>query len=156
MIEQQARVISVQGDELVLEADTQTACGSCEVKSGCGTSVLSKWLGRKFTHFNAQNTVNACVGDEVIVGLAESALLTGSVVIYLWPLLGMIFFALAADQLFSAEQAARDLLISLIAFVGAAAVFGVCHRYLSTASSQQKLNPVVLRKLISTELDVSH
>ena len=151
MIEQQARVISVQGDQLMLEAETQTACGACEVKSGCGTSVLAKWLGRKFTHFNAKNTVNASVGDEVIVGLSESALLTGSVVIYLWPLLGMFFFALAADQLLSAEQAARDLIISLVAFAGAAGVFGLSHKYLSTASSQQKLNPVVLRKLISTE-----
>ena len=157
MVEQQARVVSVQGNQMVLEADTQTACGACEAKSGCGTSVLAKWVGKKFTRFDAENTVNAQVGDEVIVGLAESALLNGSLMVYLWPLLGMILSGVAADWLLpierlSADLIPRDLMISLLSIAGFAAAFGLSKHYLSTESSRLQLNPVVLRKVIHSRL----
>lgn len=153
MIEQQARVISIQGDQLMLQTATQTACGGCEAKAGCGTSVLSKVVGRKFTQFNAANTVNAKVGDEVVVALSESALLTGSMVIYLWPLLGMMVAGMAADWLLPETQVGRDLLLALLALCGFGAVFGFCKHYLSTAASQQKLRPVVLRKVMNSRIE---
>ena len=99
MIEETARVIDIEGDQLVLQAETKTACNACEVKQGCGTSVLSKVVGRKFTRFHATNTVNANIGDEVIVGLHEDAMLMGSVMVYLLPLLALIIAAVVADFL---------------------------------------------------------
>jgi sigma-E factor negative regulatory protein RseC len=147
MIEQQARVINVKGDQLVLEAETHSSCNTCDVKKACGTSVLAKWVGRKFTRFNARNTVDAKVGDQVVVGLSEQALLSGSLVIYLWPLLGMIVFALVSDGVLSQNTDYRDPIIALSSIVGFVLSLGLCRRFLAKDSFREHLTPVVIRKL---------
>ncbi len=149
MIEERARVIAVENGELLLEAQTKASCSACAVKQGCGTSVVSKWIGRKFTRFQAPNTVNARVGDEVVVGLAEEAMLKGSVLVYLLPLLAMIGFALLADSLIAADTASRDLLVLISAFVGFSLMLVISRLLLSTGSNSSKLTPVVLRKNIA-------
>lgn len=151
MIEQQATVITVEGDQLVLEAETQSSCQACEVKSGCGTSVLSKWVGKKFTRFHAKNTVDACVGDEVVVGLSETALVQGSLAIYFLPLLGMIIFALAADILLS-PGGSHDLMVALSAFSGFGVALVVGRAYLANTRLKDSLSPVVLRKVIDSKI----
>ena len=148
MIEEQARVIAIDNDQLVLEAQTKTTCSGCEVKQGCGTSVLSRWVGRKFTRFRAPNTVNASVGDEVVVGLEETAMLEGSVFVYLMPLLAMIAFSLLADWLIAADASARDLLVISAAVAGFALMLAVSRRYLASSGNRSKLRPVVIRKNI--------
>lgn len=149
MIEETARVIAIENNQLLLEAETRAACNACAAKQGCGTSVLSKWVGRKFTRFQAPNTVNARVGDEVVVGLAEEAMLKGSVFVYLLPLLAMIGFALLADGLLSADTASRDLLVLISAVAGFALMLFISRWFLSTNSNRSKLTPVVLRKNIA-------
>lgn len=149
MIEETARVIAIDNNQLLLEAETRAACNACAAKQGCGTSVLSKWIGRKFTRFQVPNTVNARVGDEVVVGLAEEAMLKGSVFVYLLPLLSMIGSALLADGLISTDAASRDLLVVVSAVAGFVLMLFISRWFLSTNSNRSRLTPVVLRKNIA-------
>lgn len=149
MIEERARVIAIEDGQLLLEAQTSSACHACAVKHGCGTSVLSKWLGRKFTRFQAPNTVDARVGDEVVVGLAEDAMLKGSLMVYLLPLLAMIGAALLAESLIPVDTARRDLWVLVAAAAGFALMLAVSRGLLSTRGSRKALTPVVLRKNIA-------
>ncbi|MBE9567423.1 MAG: SoxR reducing system RseC family protein [Proteobacteria bacterium] len=154
MIEEQAQVIAVEDGQLILQAQTQSACGSCSAKNGCGTSLLSKVVGRKFSRFQASNDINAKVGDTVVVGLSEDALLKGSLVMYLIPIISMLGFALITDFLLqggavgqgSAES--RDLSIALSAVFGLLAGAGLAKWYFSRQSNKQQFSPVVLRKII--------
>lgn len=148
MVEQEARVITIEGDQLVLEAETRSSCNACEVKSGCGTSVLAKWVGRKFTRFQVKNTVDARVGDQVVVGLPESALVSGSLTIYLLPLLGLIGAVVLADILLAADMASRDPVIALSGLAGFALSLLGCRNYLSKEQIRCNLTPVILRKII--------
>lgn len=149
MIEERARVIAVENDKLLLEAQTQSACGGCGARQGCGTSVLSKWVGRRFTRFQAKNTVNARVGDEVVVGLAEEAMLKGSILVYLMPLLAMIVSAVLADSLIPFGAAARDVLVLIAAVAGFVLMLVVSRRFLSSRRNRSQLQPVVIRKNIA-------
>lgn len=146
MIEETATVIAIEQGQLVLQASTRTACGSCAAKQGCGTSVLSGWLGRKVVHIRADNTVDAQVGDEVVIGLGEDALLSGSVWIYLLPLLVMLLSALLADQLLESGRQGRDLLVMLAAVTGFGLMLLVARTRLLADSRIGRLSPVVLRK----------
>ena len=148
MIEEQAQVIEVRGDVLLLQAQTQSACGSCAANKGCGTSVLSKVVGRKFTHFQAENNINADVGDTVVVGISEDALLKGSIVMYLIPIVAMLFFALLADYFMTVTMQNRDLMIAAAAGVGLVAGSLLSRGYFLRRSSRQVFSPVVLRKII--------
>lgn len=148
MIEQNARVVDICGNQLELEAESSSTCGTCGVRSGCGTSVLAKWVGKKFVRFRALNTVNAKIGDQVVVGLSENALITGSLSIYLWPILGMMFFALASDWLLSPNDQHRDLIIALFGGLGFFIAIRVSRLFLARGSLIKELSPVVLRKII--------
>lgn len=151
MIEEQAQVIEIKGDTLFLQAQTQSACGSCAANKGCGTSLLSKVVGRKFTHFQADNCIDARVGDTVIVGIPEDALLKGSLVMYVIPILAMLIFALAADAFLNAALQYRDLMTAVTAIMGL--VFGslIARWYFLRESSVRLFAPVVLRKIIDLE-----
>jgi sigma-E factor negative regulatory protein RseC len=148
MIEEQAQVIEIKGDVLLLQAQTQTACGSCAANKGCGTSLLSKVVGRKFTHFQADNNVNAKVGDIVVVGISEDALLKGSMVMYVIPIVAMLIFALFADYFLTAATQYRDLMIAVTAIAGLGFGSSVSKWYFSRQSSVHLFAPVVLRKII--------
>ena len=148
MIEEQAQVIEIKGDVLFLQAQTQSACGSCAANKGCGTSLLAKVVGRKFTHFQAENNVNAKVGDIVVVGLAEDALLKGSMVMYIIPILAMLVFALLADYLLTSDALYRDLMIAATAMMGLVWGSLLSKWYFARESSVRIFAPVVLRKII--------
>ncbi len=148
MIEEEAQVIEVDGNKLILQAQTQSACGSCSANKGCGTSLLAKVIGRKFTRFQAQNNVNAVVGDTVIVGIPEDALLKGSLVMYAVPVMGMLLFALLADYALAASVESRDLMIAVSAIMGLAFGSLISKSYFQRPSNIQLFSPVVLRKII--------
>jgi sigma-E factor negative regulatory protein RseC len=149
MIEEKARVIAVKNDQILLEAQTSAACNACSARQGCGTSLLSRWVGRKFTRFTVHNSVNASIGDEVVVGLAETAMLKGSVLVYLLPLLAMIVFAVLADHLIPPASAYRDLMVLLVAVVGFGLMLVLSNRLLASRSNRSRLTPVILRKNIA-------
>ncbi len=148
MIEEQAQVIEIKGNKLFLQAQTQSSCGSCAVSKGCGTSLLAKVVGRKFTYFQAENNINARVGDTVVVGIAEDALLKGSVMMYVLPIMCMLVSALLADYLLTSASHFRDLMIAASSIMGL--VFGsiMSKWYFNRQSNVQLFEPVVLRKII--------
>lgn len=148
MIEEWAQVVEIKGDQLILQAQTKSSCGSCAASKGCGTSVLSKVVGRKFTRFQSENSVDAEVGDTVVVGISEDALLKGSLVMYIVPIMSMLVFALAADQLFEALAENRDLLIAATGILGLVSGSLMSRWYFQRQASVQRFRPVVLRKII--------
>ena len=148
MIEEQAQVIEMNGDQLVLQAQTKSSCGSCAASKGCGTSVLAKVVGRKFTRFHADNSVDAEVGDTVIVGISEQALLRGSLVMYMVPIMGMLVFALVSEQLVDMLAENRDLLIAGSGIAGLVTGSLLSRWYFQRRVNVHRFRPVVLRKII--------
>ncbi|VAW93532.1 hypothetical protein MNBD_GAMMA22-764 [hydrothermal vent metagenome] len=99
MIEEKAKVISTCGDSIVIETQKKTSCGSCRVNKTCGTGIISKYLTPKTVSYNIKNTINAKVGDKIIVGINERVFLFGSFLVYILPLLFILIFALVADYI---------------------------------------------------------
>lgn len=90
MIEESATVVAVEGPFAWVERGRESACGSCSLKGGCGTSVLARVVGNRRARVRAENGIAARVGDRVVVGLVESALVEGSVLMYLVPMLALL------------------------------------------------------------------
>jgi len=148
MIEEQVQVVEIAGNQIVLQGATQSACGSCSANKGCGTSVLSKVVGRKFTRFQVDNNINAEIGDTVVVGIPEDALLKGSLVMYVVPIMGMLLLALLADHYLLATASYRDLIISANGILGLLIGFLGARWFFRCQSNVQTFTPVVLRKVI--------
>ncbi len=97
MLKERAQVVDVKGDKAWLAVQRQSTCQSCSVKKGCGTSVLSEVIGKKMAAIKVDNTLNAKVGDFVDISIEENALLSGSFLIYVLPLVSFFMAALIAS-----------------------------------------------------------
>lgn len=146
MIEEHAIVVSVSGDSAMLEVIRKKPCGLCGKSRGCG---ISLW-GKLFNHqsaFKASNGIGAKVGDSVVVGVDEQALLRGSMKIYGLPLLALLVGAMLALLFLPAGASAGEKDIYTVA--GAAIGLVLSLLWLKGHATGQTWNashqPVILR-----------
>jgi len=100
MMEEYAIVTKSTGTTATLEVERRTACGLCGQKRGCGNATWGKMLGHNSHDFIAENQINAQVGDSVVVGIDEKAVLGSVFYLYVVPLISLLIGTLAADYLF--------------------------------------------------------
>ena len=96
------RVVAVESDAVWVEADRSSACGKCAARAGCGQGALSAMLqsGRGRVRAVSGDTLRAdqCeLGEEVVIQLPESTLLSGTFLIYGVPLTVASIAAVAAS-----------------------------------------------------------
>ena len=99
MIEQQATVIEIKDDTVWLHAERQSTCSQCQVKKGCGTGLLAKHVGQRFSRITVNKTENISVGQVVTVEIPEQTLLQGAALMYLLPLGLLFIFSMVARAL---------------------------------------------------------
>ena len=144
MIEEHAIVVDIDNDDAaMLEIVRRTPCGLCGQSRGCGISIWGRLFGHKPNIFKAVNQINAKVGDSVIVGIEEQALLTSSMTVYGIPLAAMLAGALLAGGLFAAGHADRNAVIGAV--IGL--VFGLLwvKAYTAGRGLDARYRPVILR-----------
>ncbi len=103
MIEEFAVVTHRINENVTLEIERRTACGLCGQKRGCGNATWGKLLGHKSSQFIAKNAIGANVGDSVVVGIEEGAVLSSVFYLYIVPLLTMLIATVLADVLLDNE-----------------------------------------------------
>ncbi len=91
MLEERAVILAVEHDAngqpiARLEIARKTACGLCGQTRGCGNSLWGKIFAHKSGNFVARNPIQARVGDGVIVGIDEAAVMRGALLLYMLPL----------------------------------------------------------------------
>jgi sigma-E factor negative regulatory protein RseC len=151
MIEEQGQVVDVQGEFAWIESERTTTCGSCAVRKGCGTSAIAKVLGQRRVRLRVLNRIDAHVGDQVVIGIAESGLLRGSLAVYAVPLLGLFAGALAGQLLGSALfTLPSDLLAIGGAICGFVAALAWLKRFSHNSEKDAAYQPVVLRQQVRT------
>lgn len=99
LVEGVARVVAIDGGTAWLEPEQTTSCGGCGSAAACGTAEdkSARWLvARRFPIANEHRLV---VGDRVVVGISESALLRGALTGYGLPLLGLLGCGITAQQM---------------------------------------------------------
>ncbi len=103
MIEQYAQVLAVEHDSVLIVTQRQSGCQSCDVKGGCGTSLI----GRLFPQRPQQQlrlplgdlSSPPTPGDRVIIGIDETHLHSSTLSLYVIPLIGLLGGAVAGSLL---------------------------------------------------------
>jgi len=103
MVEEQAVVVGVDNEVAMLEVIRRAPCSLCGQTRGCGISLWGKLFRHRPHIFRAANQVKARVGDLVIVGIEEQALLQGSLLAYGVPLVALMAGALLAMTFWVAD-----------------------------------------------------
>ena len=146
MLEESGQVVDLDGHFAWVESERRSTCGSCTARTGCGTGVIARVLGRKRIRLRAVNRIDAAIGDHVVIGIAETGVVRGSLAVYAAPLAallgGAIVGQLAGSYLL---QTASDL----PSIAGAAGGFFVglvwLGRFSRTTQTDAAYQPVLLR-----------
>ncbi|EZQ18804.1 transcriptional regulator [Pseudomonas sp. G11-1] len=142
MIEEQARVLSVEQGAVWVETIRRSACSSCQARAGCGQSLLQRLGGARRGLIRALDDRACRVGEEVVIGIPENAMLRGSSLIYMVPLLGLFSFALLA-QVFGAGEPS----IILAGFSGLGLGFVAMRWYAGRLDADPDFTPQVVSRV---------
>ncbi len=152
MIEEHA--IVVMADQGVwVETQRRTACGQCSANKGCGTAVLQNVLGNKRSRMMVHSRVPVAVGDHVVLGLDESALVSATLNVYLLPL-GLLILGAVAGQLTGEwlNLSFPTLLSVAVAVLGFVLGYRRAQRQSKLMSRDPKYRPIILRHANSVEV----
>ena len=143
MIETRAIVISLEGEEALVEATQGGDCGNCDSENGCGNGKLSKLFSSKPRRFRVRNGASAQVGTIVQVTLAEGVLLRSALVMYIFPLIFLLFGTMLGEH-WSNDMSNIDARSAIGGLIGLSLGFVLA----KFASSRQRLmavaQPVIL------------
>ena len=147
MIEEEAIVVCVSENKVWVEPLTRSSCGGCVRNQGCSSSFLSRSVGKR--RISVDTEILVTPGDSVVVGLDEGALLKGSLVIYLIPLIALFVSGFAGDYAFSRMGLGSfsDAGGAVFAISGFLLSFTIIKRIQRVLFVDPRLRPVVLRKL---------
>ena len=146
MIEETATVVAVEGRYVLLQTQRQSACHSCSVKTGCGTSVLSQVVGQRSSQIRADNTLALKVGDEVVIGLLENSLVKASLLLYALPILFMLVAGVVGDYLAQSYDYNRDLVTIGFALSGFLISLPLIKWVINATALKQQMQPQIIRK----------
>lgn len=154
MIEETAEVVRVDGGGVWVDTRRQSTCSACVAEKGCGTATLSKVLGKRRSLVRVLSDEPLRVGDRVVIGIAEQALVRGSLAVYAVPLLLLLLGAVLGEL-----GAGRGLwdnaeLASLVLGLGGLAG-GLLwlNRFTRQIQNDRNYQPVVLRRLAGAAAD---
>jgi sigma-E factor negative regulatory protein RseC len=145
MIEESAIVVDLEQDVAKLEIVRRTPCGICGQTRGCGISLWGRLFGHRNNIFKAHNQINAKVGDSVIVGIEEQALLASSLMVYGIPLIAMLAGALLAGGIFADDASHSDRYAVIGSILGLALGLLWLKGHAAGRSMNARYQPVILR-----------
>ena len=145
MITESAIVTRRDGRLVELELQRNSTCSRCELSKGCGTGALGRLLGHRRKPILIETDHLLEAGDELVLGLSESALVKASLTIYGLPLLGMVCAGMLA-----ALAALPEILVALAAVAG----FYVGYRIAGNLSHRLEagqLEPYIVDIIVNAE-----
>lgn len=152
MIEEHAQVVALENNDVWVETQRRSACGQCAANKGCGTATLAKVLGNKRSRVRTLNpkATPVTVGDEVVIGINEQALVRGSLAVYTVPLLSLFVFGFLG-QILSAQlmMTNHDILPIVLGLSGLLLGFFWVRRFTRGIANDVRYQPVLLRRVLS-------
>lgn len=155
MIEERAEVVSIEHGEVWVETRRRSACGQCAVNKGCGTAVLAKVIGNKRNRVRVLNPddTSVSIGDEIVVGIEEQALVRGSLVIYLVPLLTLFLFGLLGEVLsVQLNLGNPDIPVIVFGLFGLVVGFYLVKMFSLNIRRNARYQPVLLHRIIQPNI----
>ncbi len=103
MIVENAQVVAIDGQYAVVQTQRRSACHACSVNRGCGIPVLNSLIPNRICSLKVLNPVHANIGDKVEIGVSESGLVKGALILYVLPLISVVVSIVAASVIFGSH-----------------------------------------------------
>lgn len=123
MTKEQAQVVEVGDDFVVVSSQVKSACHQCHQNETCGSGIVAKALPHRAMTLSLPKTnikpgLAVDVGDLVVIALPEKALLSSAFQVYLFPVMGLILFGFIGQWLLEQAIIGHELVSLAIAVIG--------------------------------------
>ena len=145
MLETRATIVQIHDGRAMVNANQVSGCEQCNGQ-GCGSSKVAQLFCSKPRYFEVDNPIAAQPGDEVIVSVADGAVLRGIGLAYLLPIISMVLGAGLASWL-SGTTENGDLYVAGGGVLGLVIGFWTSHR-LAMRLSRSQNRPFVARRWV--------
>jgi len=99
-----AHVVAVDGTVAWLEPEQTGSCGGCAASGSCGAKGIGTMASRlEFRRFQINNENNLAIGERVVVGIPDNALIKASLTAYAIPLATLLFAGALAQWRFGSD-----------------------------------------------------
>jgi sigma-E factor negative regulatory protein RseC len=150
MLEETAQVVRIDGNEVWVETQRRSTCASCAAEKGCGTATLAKVQGKRRTLVRVLSDQPLSVGDQVVIGIREQALVRGSLAVYAVPVLLLLLGGFVGElgaQHFLWDNA--ELASLVLGVSGLMAGLLWLRQFTRRIEYDDNYQPLVLRKLVN-------
>jgi sigma-E factor negative regulatory protein RseC len=146
MIEERAIVVAIEKDNITVTSELKSACSGCQQVDNCGSGQVAKAFPQKQLSLTVKSTLPLQLGDKVIIGLNESALLSSAWQVYLWPLFGLLAAAWFGQWLVNGNILGHEIFAIFFAIIGGYAGFLLAKKQQSKLESCAELAPKIIRR----------
>lgn len=142
MMESIAKVVAVDGSVVWLEPDQAGSCGSCASSGACSAKGVGTEASRPEVRcFPLSGHAGLKVGDRIVVGVGEDALVQASMTVYALPLATMFASGFVAQWAYGSDAATV-----VACFAGLGAGFAFAAMRARRISADGRLTPRFLRR----------
>ncbi|WP_345548480.1 SoxR reducing system RseC family protein [Microbulbifer aestuariivivens] len=141
-MEERGRIVAIEADAIWVETVQRSGCHGCAAKSGCGTGLLGDYwanASRIRVALNSRDTAAVRLNDIAVIGIAEHALTTAALLVYLVPLLALLLLAYGGQEVAGEPGAIVGAIAGLA--LGALVVRWFSHR----RAADPSFSPTLLR-----------
>jgi sigma-E factor negative regulatory protein RseC len=151
VIKETGRVVAIEEDGVWVETIQQSACQTCVAEKGCGQSLIAKMTGKTTAIRVLPGLCDlSLIGrdDRVVIGIPEHVVVSGTMLIYLLPLLTMITGALLFDSL-TTTSTESDIYTALGGLLGLVAGGLIVRGHSHLNRNNLDVQPMLLEQLPS-------
>lgn len=163
MIEERALVLSAllsespSSPKLVrVKVQRTSSCESCSLKSGCGQSTLTKMSGDHCLELDVANSLDAKEGDEVMIAIPESGLMSASLRVYFIPLVLMLLGAVIGGVIDDSNETWAGILSILGLVLGFAWARVFSQKQALNENYQPKMTQILIAHTVAQTKPINH
>ncbi len=108
-----AHVVAVEGNAAWLEPEQTGSCGGCAASGSCGAKGIGTMASRlEYRRFKIDNEANLVVGERVVIGIPDNALIKASITAYAIPLATLLLAGALAQWRFGNDLATMAAMVA--------------------------------------------
>jgi sigma-E factor negative regulatory protein RseC len=107
-----AHVVSLEGNVAWLVPEQTGSCGGCAASGSCGAKGIGTIASRlEYRRFKIDNEANLAVGERVVIGIPDNALIKASITAYAIPLATLLLAGALAQWRFGNDLATMAAMV---------------------------------------------
>jgi len=108
-----AHVVAVEGNVVWLEPEQTGSCGGCAASGSCGAKGIGTMASRlEYRRFKIDNEANLFVGERVVIGIPDNALIKAAITAYAIPLATLLLAGALAQWRFGNDLATMAAMVT--------------------------------------------